>query len=70
MAHFIRPDSQKRDAETLPNETLPILKCTYSFERSLNEEKMFSFKKKLIIMSIFRVFETYNLLLNIPYFLI
>ena len=43
---------------------------TYSFERSLNDDKKFSFKTKLIIMSIFRAFQIYNLLLNICYFLI
>ena len=42
--------------------------CTYiSFERSLNDDKKFSFKTKLIFMSILRVFKTYNLLLNITY---
>ena len=29
--------------------------CTYSFERSLNDDKGFSFKSKLIIMFTFRV---------------
>ena len=44
--------------------------CTYSFERSLNDDKVFSFKTKSIIMSVFRAFQIYNLLSNIPYFLI
>ena len=46
------------------------IKCTYDFERSLNDNKMFSFKTKLIVISIFRTFEIYNFLLNIRYFLI
>ena len=44
--------------------------CTHSFECTLNDDKNFSFKTKLIIMSIFRVFQLYNMLLNILYFLI
>ena len=35
--------------------------CTYSFERLLNDDKIFSFKTKLIIMTIFRAFQIYNL---------
>ena len=46
-----------------------FLLCTYSFERSLNDDKIFSFKTKLIIMFIFRALQIYNLLLNIRYFL-
>ena len=49
---------------------LEMAKCTYSFERSLNDEKIFSFKTKLIFTSILTVFKTYNLLLNITHFLI
>ena len=30
--------------------------CTYAFERSLNDDKVFSFKTKSIITSIFRAF--------------
>ena len=44
-------------------------RCTYSFESSLNDDKNFSFKTKLIIMFIFRALQIYNLLLNIRYFL-
>ena len=43
--------------------------CTYSFERSLNDDKIFSFNTKLTIMFIFRALQIYNLLLNIRYFL-
>ena len=43
--------------------------CTYSFERLLNDDNIFSFKTKLIIMFIFRALQIYNLLLNIRYFL-
>ena len=39
---------------------LPVEKemseCNYSFERSLNGDKIFSFKTKLVIMYIFRAF--------------
>ena len=44
--------------------------CTYNFEHSLNDANIFSFKIKLIIVSIFRAFQIYNLLLNVSYFLI
>ena len=47
-----------------------IEKCTYGFESSLNDNNIISFKTKLIIMSILRVIQIYNLLLYICYFLI
>ena len=54
----------------IENSTDSDLESTYSFQRSLNDDKIFSFKTKLIFISILRVFKTYNLLLNITYFLI
>ena len=38
------------------------IESTYSFEHSLKDEKKFFFKTKLIIMSIFRALQMYNLL--------
>ena len=37
------------------------LLCTYSFERSWNDDNIFSLKKKLICMSTFRALQIYNL---------
>ena len=35
--------------------------CTYSSERSLNDDNFFPFKTKLMIMFIFMVLEIFNL---------
>ena len=44
--------------------------CTYSFERSLNDDKIFFSIKKLIIIFIFRALQIYNRSTTIHYFLI